>query len=117
MNFFFHRHPMLPTQEQLTEWDSERFDEDVNFDVMMVKAFRAGADQELEACCEWLASETPEPYINALRLARRPKPKSEGLSEEALKELDWLESVGACNNTVIRRALKRLQELEGQANG
>lgn len=66
-------------------------------------------DEELEACCEWLAQETPEPYINALRAARRPNPKS--LVEEALEALN--EAVTDQENT-IRRALKRLQELEGQ---
>ena len=116
-------HPITPPSEMVQEWLAEIWYEGTPVRVaasdlhITTQAARWGADQELEACCEWLASETPEPYINALRLARRPKPKSEGLSEEALKELDWLESVGACNNTVIRRALKRLQELEGQANG
>jgi hypothetical protein len=51
-------------------------------------AFKAGADQELDACCEWMAFETPEPYINALRAARRPKPPSD--KEMALAELDRL---------------------------
>ena len=38
------QHPMLPTQQQFTEWDSEYFDgEGQNFDVMMMKAFQAGA--------------------------------------------------------------------------
>jgi hypothetical protein len=35
------------------------------------------ADQELEACCEWLRPEDIlEPAIDALRAARRPKPPS-----------------------------------------
>ena len=48
-------HPLLPTQEQFAEWDSEYFDgERQNFDVMMIKAFQAGADQQLERDIEWL---------------------------------------------------------------
>ena len=44
-------HPVLPTQEQFAEWDSEYFDgERQNFDVMMSKAFQAGADWQLEQC-------------------------------------------------------------------
>ena len=48
-------HPVLPTQEQFAEWDSEYFDgERQNFDVMMSKAFQAGADWQLEQVFEWL---------------------------------------------------------------
>ena len=48
-------HPVLPTQEQFDEWDSEYFDgERQNFDYMMLKAFQAGADRRLEQVIEWL---------------------------------------------------------------
>lgn len=48
----------LPTQEQFAEWDSEYFDgEGQNFDVMMIKAFQAGADKRLEQVIEWLGFE------------------------------------------------------------
>jgi hypothetical protein len=46
------------------------------------RKLQEAADQELEACCEWMADETPTNYINALRAARRPKPPS--LKEQAL---------------------------------
>ena len=42
-------HPMIPTQEQFAEWDAEYFDgERQNFDFMMLTAFQAGADRQLE---------------------------------------------------------------------
>ena len=48
-------HPALPTQEQFSEWDSEYFDgERQNFDIMMIKAFQAGADWRLDECVEEL---------------------------------------------------------------
>ena len=51
------------------------------------KAYQAGADQELEACCEWIHGETSdECFVANLRSARRPKPKS--LKEQALKDVD-----------------------------
>jgi hypothetical protein len=117
-------HPMLPTQEQLTEWDSEHFDEGENFDVMMIKAFQAGADQELEACCEVLARELicdGKHVATDLRAVRRPKPKS--LAEDAYDALDTYiygnPDSGDKERTynALRRALKRLQELEGQDDG
>ena len=82
-------HPLLPTQEQFAEWDSEYFDgERQNFDVMMIKAFQAGADQQLERVIEWIRSMSQYPYmymwdnapelekddlINDLKKAMRPQ--------------------------------------------
>ena len=45
------------------------------------------ADQELEACCKWLAWESPTTaeWVNRLRAARRPEPPS--LKEQALETL------------------------------
>jgi hypothetical protein len=48
-----------------------------------------GADQELEACCEWLHWQnlaTHSELIPSLRAARRPKPPS--LKEQALEIID-----------------------------
>jgi hypothetical protein len=53
------------------------------------KAANWGADQELEACCEWLHWQnlaTHQDLIPSLRAARRPKPPS--LKELALEALD-----------------------------
>ena len=70
--------PMLPTQEQFAEWDSEYFDgERQNFDSMMLKAFQAGANQQLEQVLDWLnnnvgmlilstESELATPYLELL---------------------------------------------------
>ena len=70
-------------------------------------------DQELEACCEWLADETPTNYINALRAARRPKPPS--LKEQALMALeDGDTGLGVLLTpkevSTIRRALEQLND-------
>lgn len=74
-------------------------------------------DEELNACEEWLREARNHGFgydhgkilSDKLRAARRPKPKS--LAEEALEALN--EVVTDQENT-ISRALKRLQELEGQ---
>jgi hypothetical protein len=51
-----------------------------------------GADQELDACCEWLTCGGLLPRLPALteslRAARRPKPPS--LKEQALEQLDGI---------------------------
>jgi len=69
-------HPITPPPELLARWEEDWHYAKVKHieleDHIATEAARWGADQELEACCEWLAEETPEPYINALRSARRP---------------------------------------------
>ena len=70
-----------------------------------------GADQELEACCEWMVRNYNYPEAgNPLRAARRPKPPS--LKEQALKALHA--SVGLDEfpreYDTIRRALNELPD-------
>jgi hypothetical protein len=75
-----------------------------------VQAARWGADQELEACCEWLRVPCPS-YGRELRNERRPKPPS--LAEQALTLLDDASTrLDAAHENTIRRALERLEELE-----
>jgi len=67
------------------------------------------ADTELEAFCEWLANETPEPYIKALRAIRRPKPPS--LKEQALEALDRMDQFPKLEDRqIIYRALEALSD-------
>jgi hypothetical protein len=83
------------------------------------RAAQWGADQELEACCEWVAVESIT-AATELRAWRRPKPPS--LKEQALAALgemsiepclingvDANAAVRAKYNT-IRRALEALPE-------
>jgi hypothetical protein len=74
------------------------------------EAARWGADQELEACCEWLERNYNYPRADhPLRAARRPRAPS--LKEQALAVLDDCANCldGAHENT-IRRALEALDD-------
>lgn len=63
-----------------------------------------GADQELEACVEWLDREGWSGESRQLRAARRPKPPS--LKEQALDRCnDYIDPDG-----IIRRALEALPD-------
>ena len=53
---------------------------------LILEAFAAGADQELEACCEWVAVTISAPEAAELRATRRPKPPS--LRKQAYDALD-----------------------------
>jgi hypothetical protein len=73
---------IYPPDHLLRKWESLIIDEEQNVDVVLYEAFQAGADQELEACCEWFLLEGWHPdHPNKLRAARRPKPPS--LKEQA----------------------------------
>jgi hypothetical protein len=82
--------PITPPPELVEQWVTEVWHEGTPARLSLsdmhitTEAARWGADQELEACCAWLAQSTSEPYINALRIARRPKPPS--LKEQALDD-------------------------------
>ena len=80
---------------------------------LATQAAQWGADQELEACCEWLDrnNQWAKVDIDELRDARRPKPPS--LKEQALLQLDTLNADPAMHDTgcylfQMRRALEAL---------
>ena len=84
--------------------------------LLILEAFEAGADQELEACCEWIVQNCGKLHWweipVSLRTARRPKPPS--LKEQAIKDLDDLEvnlkdfGMGFVPITNLRKALEAL---------
>jgi hypothetical protein len=107
---------ITPPSDQLKKWEDKWFDEEEHPDVLLIQAFQAGADQELEACCEWIKSELRGQLRPAhriaieLRDARRPKPPS--LKEQALEVFEALihGDASGLDVGVIRRALEALPE-------
>jgi hypothetical protein len=104
--------PIAPPPELVRHWS--RFQGDTDSEALWFRiaseAAQWGADQELEACCEWLGKPCPS-YARELRAARRPKPPS--LKEAALAlidectdpEGDYLDDNAL---SIIRRALEAL---------
>ncbi len=74
--------PITPPPELVREWWTTFDITDPELDFLhfiATQAARWGADQELEACCEWLHWQnlaTHPELIPSLRAARRPKPPS-----------------------------------------
>jgi hypothetical protein len=96
--------------EQL-ESDIDRYE--ISTSEALARAYAAGADQELEACCEWLQDPDLNVDTYKLRTARRPKPPS--LKEQALAELDLLKGDANTHGLgfdapAIRRALESLPD-------
>ena len=78
----------------------------------ITKAYQAGADQELEACCKWLPK-LPPWSADDLRRHRRPKPPS--LKEQALNDRDDIpthddEGRQVVDLSNIRRAIEQLPD-------
>ena len=104
------QHPITLPPELVTQrWDKPGFGGDFAQEFATFFA-RWGADQELEACCEWLDERAVLNGSTALRTARRPKPPS--LKEQALALLQPGEP-RLFNNEMqdtIRRALETLDD-------
>ena len=79
------RPPHELVQQWWTEFDCADFDDD-SLVFIATQAARWGADQELEACCEWLQDPDLNVDTYKLRAARRPKPPS--LKKVAYDALD-----------------------------
>ena len=106
------QHPINPPPELVQQWLQEADVNQLLYPQVAAKAAQWGADQELEACCEWLEYLGWHGAVQDIRAAhiyRRPKPPS--LKEQALEELDAAILRGDCFSTspakdTIRRALK-----------
>ena len=112
------QHPITPPPELVQQWREESSTGKLHFSpqYLATQAARWGADQELEACVEWLEDADLDDsqkvsWVN-LRAARRPQ--SPSLKEQAFTAL-YAIAIGA-NDTreqhqdfdTIRRALEAL---------
>ena len=107
--------PITPPPELVRQWLEELYNGPVSvispFDQrVLIAVAQWGADQELEACCEWVETECPgygRPY-KKLRAARRPS-----LNSIALEMLGTIERDGHYIPEItgtIRRALEQLDD-------
>ena len=112
------QHPITPPPELADKWTAMlEYCDDID---VFTDVARWGADQELEACCEWLDrnNQWARCDIDELHDARRPKPQS--LKEQALQALyrfddteghDGLTQEQIAEDfAVIRRALEQLDD-------
>ena len=102
-------HPITPPHELVQQWASES----LATQHLATQAARWGADQELEACCEWIGSmfNGHQTWADELRVDRRPKPPS--LKERAFHELNDVynrDKIDDSTYDTIRRALETLPE-------
>jgi hypothetical protein len=101
------QHPITPPPVLIEGWVSDFFGAPLtpgegSID-LATRAAQWGADQELEACCEWLKAD-PE-LVDEFRAARRPKQPS--LKQQALLVLDDA-NLDAAHHNILLRALEQL---------
>ena len=115
-------HPITPPPELVSEWARNRGYSCSSelWDYIATQAARWGADQELEACCEWLRKDDDAYQLVGLRAvyldhelhaARRPNPPS--LNSIALRMLGTIERDARYLPEItdtIRRALEALPD-------
>jgi hypothetical protein len=113
-------HPITPPPELIGRWEEDWHHSKVKHieleDYIATRAAQWGADQELEACVEWISKQDWTWTRAQLRAARRPKPPS--AKEQALFALAVLTSADETCTIAeiqqhwhsIRRALEQLDD-------
>jgi hypothetical protein len=115
-------HPITPPTELVEQWEKQFLERPtINGcfiqSYIAAKAAQWGADQELEACCEWVDWKWSGIKNRELRAARRPKPPT--LKEQALAILataggpDYPTQMTVLNtdeHILIKRALEALPQ-------
>ena len=108
--------PITPPPELVEQWEEQWCNipvirPSIN-SYIATQAAQWGADQELEACCEWITGQDWTWTSSQLRAARRPKPPS--LKEQALEALEEMNEplgvVTVSRVSIIRRALEALDD-------
>ena len=112
------QHPITPPPELVQQWEEDWHHSKVKHielePYIAAQAAQWGADQELEACCEWLEQQTlcgHQDLLPSFRADRRPKPPS--LKEQALDALDEEQAeLSIQNYKLIRAVLESLPDYE-----
>ena len=110
------QHPITPPPNLVEQWwDAVPGTFTYLADEMQLATAAAqwGANQELDACCEWLSWRISRHMSEQLRATRRPKPPS--LKEVALEDLRSIELLQKEHKMVactfnIRKALEQLND-------
>ena len=115
------QHSITSPPELLAQWEDDILNSQDNVDYVLDCAwrngFQAGADQELEACCEWFqefykTESWVKHDLKHFRAARRPK--SPNLKEQALAKLAAMErlweATGNTPSDIVRKALEQLDD-------
>ena len=106
------QHPITPPPNLVEQWwDAVPGTFTYLADEMQLATAAAqwGADQELEACCEWLSWRISRHMSEQLRDTRRAKPLT--LKQQALTILDdCSDRLDGAHENILRKALEQLND-------
>lgn len=108
--------PITPPPELVRQWriQIEYCSTRASRETLLAQIFAAGADQELEACCEWMLANArflDAGWIERLRAARRSELSN--LKERAMSEVASAMARGNITperGAIIRLALEQLDD-------
>jgi hypothetical protein len=107
--------PITPPPELVQQWLKERTllkSQPLAHTYLATRAAQWGADQELEACCDWLSDFAPDPdWPVDLLVARRPK--SPSLNSIALEMLLVIEKMNVVIPEITDTIRRALEEIDG----
>jgi hypothetical protein len=97
-----------PPESLLKSWEDRHFDDGENVDVLLIEAYQAGADMELEACEKyWMMHGISPEGVVRMRYTRRPPMSVEA---QALRAVEQAASCGSITLDVaqlIKKAIGR----------
>ena len=107
------QHPVTILAATITEWRTfyrKTYKGNLSeIDYIAVNSAQWGADQELEACCEWLSWRISRHMSEQLRDTRRAKPLT--LKQQALTILDdCSDRLDGAHENILRKALEQLND-------
>lgn len=103
------KHPITPPFELVKQWwDQHGHGAFYEYEAVAIEAARWGADQELEACCDWIKSHFRgmRDWSEILREERRPEKPT--LQEKVLDILGKHGDLSPEEHDAIQTALKQL---------
>jgi len=112
-------HPITPPPHLMNQWESEAVEEcrsKQNYSgferetLKLIKAARWGADQELEACVNYVDNTISGNKAREFRAIRRPKPPS--LKAQALAELVDAYDEDKIDDTAYDTICRALEQLD-----
>ena len=112
------QHPITPPFELMNQWYKKACKDPYNGGKFIMapvlkdisnSAAQWGADQELNACCEWLSWRISRHMSEQLRDTRRAKPLT--LKQQALTILDdCSDRLDGAHENILRKALEQLND-------
>ena len=114
-------HLITPSTSLLSRWETRHFDHSENIDVLLIEAYQAGANMELEECCSIALTalccgtkHQRRQLVSQIRERRRPKPPN--LKLQALTAMLHLQKAAETNMDTIEAVHIICQALEALPN-